>query len=877
MGEVWRARDTKLGRDVAIKVLPEEFTRDTERLARFDREARLLAALNHPHIASIYGLEESDGQKFLVMELAEGETLAELMDRGPIAVEDAIAIAKQVADALEAAHEKGIIHRDLKPGNIVVDADGNVRVLDFGLAKALDIDEASDSDITNSPTMVRAATGAGVILGTAAYMSPEQARGKRVDRRADIWAFGVVLWEMLSGRRLFRGETVSDTLAAVLRADVDLAALPAATPSNIRWLLSRCLQRDPRKRLRDIGEARVLLESPIDEAVPAVGEGSAIAGRASMLPWIVGALILGALLAVSGTTFLGTGTNVQPTMELSLDTTPALGVDLGQSLDVPGIAISPDGRVIAFTGALDEPGEGGSNKRLLFVRSLDRREATPLQGTENVNRPFFMADGKSIAFFKGGDLYRVDVGGGPVRQIALASLDIIDASSASENTILAVVRNADRTERSFVRIRDDGASVETLALVTEDRGGTGRPLFVPGERAIIYLSYSDRSIQVLDLETGKRSLLAHGIPGGWSPTGHLLYTNDGQIFALPFDRKKLEATGSAVPVRTGLSTGVLYSNSHFAVSENGTLVSVSQDAINPMTDTILWMKPDGSTSPLGAPPSYYVDPRISPDGRFLAVSVPTIGNDVWVHDLERGSRTRLSFGEKEDETPIWSPDSASVAWASSGPDGRSVLRRNRDGSGAETTLWTDKRHFHCAAWSPDGSTIIIELRDPTTGNDVYALHISDGTVTPLLNAPYDEILPRLSPDGRWLVYTSNETKAYEVYMQPYPSLDRKFQLSVDGGGQPVWSHDGRTLFYRNESVVLAVDVDTSGSEPRISKPRTALDQPIGFGKGTAHWGYDVAADGRFLVTPPESKFFPRRLDIVVGWSNELVSLTSGRD
>jgi Tol biopolymer transport system component len=304
---------------------------------------------------------------------------------------------------------------------------------------------------------------------------------------------------------------------------------------------------------------------------------------------------------------------------------------------------------------------------------------------------------------------------------------------------------------------------------------------------------------------------------------------------------------------------------------------VSQDAINPTTDTILWMKPDGSTSPLGAPPAYYVDPRISPDGRFLAVSIPGLGNDVWVHDLERGSRTRLSFGEKEDETPIWSPDSASVAWASSGSDGRSVLRRNRDGSGAETTLWTDNRHFHCTGWTPDGSTIIIELRDPTTGNDVYALNIDDGTATPLLNAPYDEILPRLSPDGRWLAYTSNETKSYEVYMQPYPSLDRKFQLSVDGGGQPVWSRDGRTLFYRDESVVLAVDVDTTGSEPRISKPRTALDQPIGFGKGTAHWGYDIAPDGRFLVTPPESKFFPRRLDIIVGWSNELESLTARRD
>jgi Tol biopolymer transport system component len=349
------------------------------------------------------------------------------------------------------------------------------------------------------------------------------------------------------------------------------------------------------------------------------------------------------------------------------------------------------------------------------------------------------------------------------------------------------------------------------------------------------------------------------------------------LFALPFDPDSLTATGSAVPVRTGLSTGVIFRASHYDLSSNGTLVLVGQDAIDPLTDSLLWMTPEGTTSSLGAEPLYYVDPRLSPDGRFLAVSIPTSDNDIWVHDLERGNKTRLSFGEREDETPIWAPDSGSVAWASSTGEDRSLVRRNRDGSGTEEVLWSDPRHFHCAAWTPDGSTIIIEIDDSSTERDIYALDLGETVqARPLLNGPYKEMLPRLSPDGRWLVYVSNESESNEVYMQPYPSLDRKVQISVGGGTQPLWSHDGSTVYYRGDASVFAVDVDTRASEPGVSRPRTALDQEIGFGKGEAHWGYDVAADGRFLVTADESRFYPRRMDVVIGWSREVIDLTSAR-
>ncbi|MDX1582854.1 MAG: protein kinase, partial [Thermoanaerobaculia bacterium] len=709
MGEVWRAHDPKLGRDVAIKVLPPEFTADAERLARFDREARLLASINHPHIAAIYGLEDTDDQKFIVMELAEGETLADRLARGAIPLDEAIAIARQIAQALEAAHEKGIVHRDLKPGNVVVDLEGNVRVLDFGLAKALDADAASDSDITNSPTMVRAATGAGVILGTAAYMSPEQARGKRVDRRADIWAFGVVLWEMLAGRRMFRGETISDTLAAVLTAPVDFEALPDGTPPGALWTLSRCLERDPKLRLRDIGEARVAL----DQGLPAVLRPEAGVPHQKGNHFrrttvaVVLALIAGAVLALFLEGFVDDEVSTPSVIRASIGVEPAEGVDLGPSLDLPGIAISPDSTMIAFTGS--EKGESRLNRRL-YIRHLDHADATPLSNTEGARAPFFTYDGQSVAYEVDGRLFVISARGGTPYEVPIPSIDVITASSAADGSFLvAGLTEADRA--AIVRVYENGNRIETIKEFAEGTRSGWTPRFLPGERAILFTSYSEgeRALVLLDLESEETRVIHPEFASGiWSDSGHILYSTGGRIDALPFSLQSLEPTGPPATIRENLSTGFIVGGSQFDLSRSGTLITISGDSVRPRTDSLLWFSPGLRMVSIGAPPYYYADPRLSPDGRFLAVSVPTEDNDIWVRDLERGTQSRLSFAPGEDETPVWSPDGRSVYWSAQREKERKVLRRNADGSGSEEEIWSDSRHHHLAEMSPDGSTILID-------------------------------------------------------------------------------------------------------------------------------------------------------------------------
>ncbi|MEE9236055.1 MAG: protein kinase, partial [Candidatus Acidoferrales bacterium] len=644
MGEVYRARDERLNRDVAIKVLPEAFARDADRLARFQREAQLLASLNHPNIGSIYGLEEDDGISCLVLELIEGPTLAERIARGPLPLQEALKISRQMAEALEAAHDRGIIHRDLKPGNVKVTPEGMVKVLDFGLAKALEGEPAA-VDVSKSPTLGAPASQVGILLGTAGYMSPEQAKGKPVDRRADIWAFGVVLVEMLTGKPLFEGETVSETLAAVMMREPDLSALPGDTPPPIRRLLTRCLQKDPRQRLQAIGEARIVMEDllagKVEEAV-VPGAAAVIAQPAwrRLLPW--GLLVVVAVGAATAVAFWSPWQSepVQQPMRLRVEISPEnpLYVDLGAAA-----ALSPDGTKLAYVA-------GSGANRMLYLRTLEQYEGAPLSGTEGARSPFFSPDGQWIGFFTNNKLKKVSVAGG-------APLTLCDTQQnrggtwGPDDTIVF----APDITTGLSRVPASGGTPEPITERQQGERSHRWPSFLPDGQHVLFIGqrggqdYDDASIEVLNLETGERKVVHEGgTYPRYLPTGHLAYIRDGTLFAAPFDLDRLEVTGTPAPVlQEVLSTPGGTSGTgaaQYAFSQNGLLVYLTgTPAVQKFP--IVWVDRRGNVTPMVEDQRNYSMPRLSPDGTRLALVIEEESStDIWVYDIERGAMTRLTFG-----------------------------------------------------------------------------------------------------------------------------------------------------------------------------------------------------------------------------------------
>ncbi len=651
MGEVFRARDTKLNRDVAIKVLPAAFAQSVERVARFRREAQLLAALNHPNIAAIYGLEESDGVVALALELVEGEELAQRLERGPIPVDEALAIARQIALGLEAAHEKGIVHRDLKPANVKVTADGTVKLLDFGLAKAYEGDVAAtgSSDPANSPTMSRHATEAGMILGTAAYMSPEQARGRPVDKRADIWSFGVVLFELLSGARLFAGETVSDTLAAVLKTDPDWHALPAATPASVRALLKRCLERDPKRRLRDIGEARLALEAMGEKPAAETPEGAPAAAHPRSLPLALAAgAIFGALVGAWGWSRVQPA-RPQPVTRLSIALPP------GQLLSGNGgPAISRDGREIAYAA------RDASGVSRLYVRSLDRFEATLVPESESAQQPFFSPDGSRVGFFARGKLMTASVGGGAATPIAGASAQPLGGTWGEDDRIVF----APALTTGLVRVSASGGPPEQLTTPDEAAAGYahGRPQFLPGGRSVLFTIWgapnaADRGPALLSLEKKTWTHVANGI---WSAryfrSGHLLLSGPRGVRATPFDPEHPGLVNPQTFVIEHVFSTAAWSDSWFDASDAGTLAYVPADFL---LGTLTWVDREGRMTPASDKAMPLTDPTLNPDGEKIAFT--DRDDKLWTMDLRRGTATPLTEdGEGSNAYPVWSRDGASV-------------------------------------------------------------------------------------------------------------------------------------------------------------------------------------------------------------------------
>jgi len=862
MGEVYRARDAKLGRDVAVKVLPDPFAHDAERMARFQREAKVLASLNHSNIASIYGFEDSGNTRALVMELVEGPTLADRLKSGPLPMDDVLLIARQMCDALEYAHERGIVHRDLKPANVKVTRDDTVKILDFGLAKAIEGDAAS-MDIATSPTMSRMATLAGVLLGTAAYMSPEQAKAKPVDRRADIWAFGCVLYEMLTGKMAFGGEAVTETLAAVLKNEPDWSQLPAATPMRIRVLLQRCLQKDPKQRLRDIGDARISLDEVLSGAPdPALAGAAGVSAPLWRRSLILG---LGALLLVLITALAIWNLKPSPSEQLRPVSRYVITLPPGQQLagleNGSAVAISPDGTRLAYVAT-----QGGTQQ--IYLREMDSLEARPVPGTEGAVSPFFSPDGEWVGFFADGKLKKISVSGG----VPLTLCDAPFPHGASWNSRGLIVF-APTSVGVLQQVADAGGSPQPLTRVAKGEVGHVWPEFLPDGKAVLFAVgpvAAGSPVAVQSIATGERRNLAQGATQPRdAPSGHLLYVQGGSLMAIPFDPKRMEVTGAAVPVVEGVMESADTGAAQYSVSATGSLVYVP-GGVQSAQRRLVWVSRIGAEQPLGAPAHAYQYPRLSPDGRQVAVEIAEQGHQVWTYNLSRETLTRFTFEGNSNTTPSWTPDGKRIAFPSTKEGPQNLFWQLADGSGGLERLNTSEYTQNPSSWSPDGQLLAFIEVNPTTGYDIWVLRMSDRKAEPFLRTPFNESVPQFSPDGRWLAYISDESGRYEVYVQPYPGPGGKWQISTDGGTEPVWNRNGRELFYRSGDKIMVVDIATqpgfSAGKPRMlfqgQYVPTALTLPY----------YDVSADGqRFLMlkASEQAGAAPTQIIVVQNWFEEL--------
>jgi eukaryotic-like serine/threonine-protein kinase len=848
MGEVYRARDTNLNRQVAIKVLPAAFAQDTDGVARLRREAQVLASLNHPHIASIYGLEAADGTLALALEFVEGDDLAQRLARGAIPMDEAVGYARQIVDALEAAHEKSIVHRDLKPANIKVTPQGIVKVLDFGLAKAYGGDEESSGSYrSESPTLTIHATEAGVILGTAAYMSPEQARGKSIDKRADIWAFGVVLFEMLTGRGLFRGETTTDTLAAVMTREPDWAALPASAPAGVRRLLARCLERDPKKRLRDIGDARPDLEDT-REPVGLAGATTASAWRAS--PWVVAVT---AVVLAAWATWARPPRDVSAPEVMHVDIAFPANVEPVLPLSTSALAVSPDGRSVVMVGAA-----GGV--RRLFLRRLDRPESREVPGSTSANAAGFSPDGSSLAFV---------LSNGTIVRLSLSDFErklLVNDADLGGGVVWSPAGIVFGRHGALWIVSPDGRQPRALTVLDAARKEVlhDHPMVPPGERVVVFASLTavpgEERLEAVALDGGKRSVIVErATTPVWSPTGHLLFARDGAVLAAAFDPQTATLLGPAVLVMaSGLVAGVGSGDLGFRLSSTGTLLYLPA-GFN--ANRLVSVARDGAALTIDLPTGHYEDPRVSPDGR--RVLFDSDDSTVEALDLARGTTSRLTPAALGTNFPTWSSDGTRIAFRRF----NAPLWAPADGSGVATPVPGGVNDLPSSPGPDPDSLIAIRVR-PETSADVFLMSFSGAfEPKPLVTTPAYEGGPQLSPDGHWLLYQSDASGQPEVYVRRFPALDRQWQVSEGGGVQARWNRLSREIYYRNDRHILAVTMDASGANPVFGKPTALFADEYDFGRGISIANYDVGPDGRFLMLRRDAS--NASLRAVINWTEEL--------
>ena len=872
MGEVYRALDTKLGRDVALKILPDTFLHDPERLARFEREAHVLASLNHPNIATVHGLEQTADGHAIVMELVEGPTLADRIAAGAVPVDEALAIARQVAAALEAAHERGVIHRDLKPANIKLKDDGSVKVLDFGLAKVLE-PPTTPGDGTHSPTMTSPATQQGILLGTAAYMAPEQARGRPADKRADIWAFGVVLYELLTGRRAFEGEDASTILAGVIRAEPDWSTLPDAVPPTVQVYLRRCLEKDPRRRIRDIGDLGLALAGAFDAATantpPAVARRSWLLAGVGLVGLAIG-VGLGALF------FAGVGSDGAPSAQAVVRFSMRLlpGHAFFSNVISP-LQITPDGQHVVFVAGPEGPvGSTG-----LFLRSFDRDQSVALSGEANIGSIFMSPDGNWVGMNRNipgaGALRKVRLTGGLASSVSGEPLVAYAGTAWSDAGTIAF--NLDGGRGGLLHVQETGGAAQPLTTAPAGELHV-QPHFLPGGRQLLFVrrrpGEPDR-IVVFEMQSRESRDLLEGASPLYVRSGHLLFTRDAVVWAVAFDALSATTRGEPLPVLEDVdmiaSTSASAGWARLAVSGNGTLVYIPRRSA--LGSRLMWVTREGTASPLPLAPDDYWLPRLAPDGRRLAVG---IGPDLWVIDLDRGGRTRLTFGQTTRQFPFtWTPDGNSIAFA--GPESNRIYRVSSRGGTPEPLL--DGPHAQWpTSWSSDSQTLAFYVNNPQTARDLWTMSAGGASLPTLfLGTPFQERGARFGPAGGWLAYVSDESGADEVYVRPHPGPGPQVPISVAGGTEPVWSRDGSELFYRLGAEMMAVDVQTTGgltaAPPRVlfSNDRLALE--LGGVGGNA--SYDVHPDGeRFVML--DAVPLPSDVQVVVNWFEELERLVPTR-
>jgi serine/threonine protein kinase len=876
MGEVYRARDTRLQRDVAIKVLPRHLANDPERLARLGREARLLAALNHPNVAAIYGLEDIDGSPSLVMECVEGQTLAQRLATGPLPVDEALPVAVQIAAGLEAAHEAGVIHRDLKPANVMIRRDGSVKILDLGLARSTE-PTAGGTDPSLSPTVTSAPTGAGVILGTAAYMSPEQARGRVVDKRTDIFSFGCVLYEALTGQRAFPGETVSDSLAAILRAEPEWEALPPETPAAVQRLLRRCLQKDPKRRLHDIADARLDLEEALSAPAGSAAETavSPRPKRTAPLLWAVGGALLGIVVTFSaGRLFAPPVSPNSPALRAVLP----LPADTRLSFaNRPAIAVSPDGRTVVFRAT-------SQGVARLYRRGLDASAAEPIAGTEGGFNPFFSPDGEWLGFFTSRELKKIPFAGGSPIGISLVPPVTGGAAWDTDGSIVFTLT----ANGPLSRISDTGGKFELVSTLDSSRGEHSHlwPQILPQGRGILvtmvlgkdFQDVASSQIVVLDPKSGRRTVVLEGSQFARYAAGQIFFARGGSMFRVPFDPKRLSVTGSPVPLSERITIDSVFGSASFAITTDGTLVYVDGPPIASPRSVVIRLDRQGVEKPLPLPDAWYGDPRLSPDGKTLVLGKCDGSScKLVLYDLQRNLLTPLTSEPGRFFNPVWSPDGSRLAYSGFAGGAPTLYVKNADGSGQPRRLTNAPTATREAAefpnsWSPDGRTIAyILVSRIVTGKgerDVW-LASPDGKQKPRpwLESPYVESAAAISPDGRWMAYVSDESGRQEVYVRPFMGGGGRTKISSEGGAEPVWTRGGRELLYRSGQQFLSVEIRT---EPglTVGAPRVLFSGDfVPGGREDAPFHYAVSGDGNaiYAVRPSSAPEPDRHLAIVTNW------------
>lgn len=873
MGEVYRALDSKLRREVAIKILPPQFARDSSRLARFEREAHVLASLNHPHIAAIYGLEHAEpgDVRFLVLELVEGPTLAERLKSGPLEVGEALGIAAQIAEALEAAHEKGVVHRDLKPGNIKITPSGKVKVLDFGLAKALGDPEpvSASSNPEAQSTVTLQETKAGVVMGTAAYMSPEQAEGEPTDKRSDVWSFGVVLYEMLSGKRCFDGKTTSHVMLHVLEQEPDWEKLPGTVPVAVRHLLERCLTKDPVQRLRYIGDLGLQLQAmrKAPASPPALVPEPVRSPKKWLWPAVAAAGVMAAGVAL---VMWAPWKKAAPTQVVRFEVGPA---EKMRFIDRAAMTVSPDGRWMVF------PAYGEDGVQHYYLRALDGVEVRALPGTEGSTAPpaFWSHDSRWVVFANGvGKLKKVDIRGGPPQNIAEFPGTLLGAAWNSDGVIIA----STSPTRILVKVPASGGETTPVTALAPGEDGHRWPQFLPDGKHFLYLRVSSDAAKAgvyigsLDVKPEQQSmqrLLATDRQAYYAPSpgggmGHLIFLRGATLMAQPFDPNKMTLSGEAVAIAEGVDSFAETYHGLFSVSDTGALVYRRGSGGQTM---LTWFDQQGNPTGTLGDPGNYSSPAISPDGSRVAVAMgPAPAQDIWILDVARGTSTRFTFDSAADDDPAWSPDGKYIAFTSNRSGQFDLYIKPADGSGEEKLLLKTNEPKAEERWTKDGRFLLFTTVGPKTMLDVWALPFP-GPAKPvaLLQTPFIEHDARVSPDGRWLAYTSTESGSYENYVRPFTpeapaGTGARWLVSKGGGVLPIWRPDGKELFYMTLAYQMtAVDIDTSKGF-QAGTPRRMFAAP-----STADAGFDLSPDGkRFLFAAPPNTGRVIPYTVVLNWA-----------